>query len=56
MNRLVKFVRLPTAEKLLLMKAWWLLVSATARLRILSHQWNRTWIEAADELGINCAG
>jgi hypothetical protein len=51
MNRLVKFVRLPTAEKLLLMKAWWLLVTATARLRVLSHQWNRTWIEAADNAG-----
>lgn len=51
MTRLVKFVRLPQAEKFLLLKAWWLLATATARLRILPHQWNRTWIEGIDEKG-----
>jgi hypothetical protein len=51
MNRLAKFVRLPVAEKFLLLKAWWLLATATARLRMLPHQWNRTWIEGVDDAG-----
>ena len=51
MNRLVKFVRHPIAEKFLLLKAWWLLATATARLRILPHQRNRTWIEGVDDTG-----
>ena len=52
MNRLAKFVRLPIGEKFLLLRAWCLLATATARLRILRHQWNRTWIEAVDDAGL----
>jgi hypothetical protein len=51
MNHLAKFVRLPIAEKVLLLKAWWLLASATARLRMLPHRWNRSWIEGVEDAG-----
>src|SRR4051812_39177250 len=51
MNRLANFVRLPIAEKFLLLRAWWLLATATARLRILPHRWNRPWIEAGESFG-----
>jgi hypothetical protein len=52
MNRLFKFVRLPVADKFLLLKAWLLLATATARLRILPYRQNRDWIEGRNAVGL----
>jgi hypothetical protein len=51
MNRLAKFVQLSLAEKILLVKACLLVAMAAARLRMLPHRWNRSWIEGVDEAG-----